>query len=59
MLIPCVPNFELSHDLGVLLVFQCGGRGVTGVAVWGSGCVTGVAVWGSGCDWCCSVGVGV
>ena len=40
-------------------MLQCGGQGVTGVAVWGSGCVTGVAVWGSGCDWCCSVGVGV
>ena len=39
-------------------MLQCGGRGVTGVAVWGRG-VTGVAVWGSGCDWCCSVGVRV
>ena len=29
---------------------------MTGVAVRG---VTGVAVWGSGCDWCSSVGVGV
>ena len=29
-------------------MFQCGGRGVTGVVVWGSGC-----------DWYCSVGVGV
>ena len=29
-------------------MLQCGGQGVTGVAVWGSGC-----------DWCCSVGVGV
>ena len=28
-------------------MLQCGGRGVTGVAVWGSGC-----------DWCFSVGVG-
>ena len=37
-------------------MLQCGGRGVTGVAVWGSGCDS---VWGSGCDWCCSVGVGV
>ena len=25
-------------------MLQCGGRGVTGVAVWGSGC-----------DWCCGV----
>ena len=29
-------------------MLQCGGRGVTGVAVWGLGC-----------DWCCSVGVRV
>ena len=28
-------------------MLQCGGRSVTGVAVWGSGC-----------DWCCSVSVG-
>ena len=29
-------------------MLQCGGQGVTGVPVWGSGC-----------DWCCSVGVRV